>query len=597
MPWRTDLLDPIAGDNPSGADLRYDPIYDKIKEARREDDEAPQGQWARARKVADWAQVVKLSGDALATRSKDLQLAVWLTEAMLKRESLAGLRGGLELILGLLNNFWDTLYPAIEYDEDDEEKRYPDLEMRAAPLVWLGIKLDVAVKSIALNRAGHTYFQYQDGQVFGYEAACGGDYYKLEARKQAIEKQGRFQPEDFDRSFDDTPKAFYKQLNSDIRGSLKLLERVGPLCDEKFGDLSPSFLGLRKAIEDLQVVVDPLLAKKLELDPDPIEPDPVAEETGELTGDVLEALSVGGGAAAAPARAMTPEPTSRDDALSRVAAAAKYLRHEDPANPGPYLMLRGLRWGEVRASHVLEPKLLEAPATATRTQLKTAMLEARWPDLLEGCENAMGTPAGRGWIDLQRYAITACTRLGKEYHAVEAALRDTLRAYLTDVPKILEMTMMDDTPTANTETQAWLQEEIGIATGVAAAAGLEASADPAGHAGELARVGRTGEAVAAVARQIAQERSARGRFVAKTRLAAILVEAGQEAIATPILEELLAQIESFKLEEWESGEMVAEPLALMYSCLQKMNGDASLRQSLYLRICRLDALRALSCSV
>ena len=54
MPVREDLLQPIPGPHPGGASLRYDPVYDKLKEARREDDDIPQGEWARQRKVADW---------------------------------------------------------------------------------------------------------------------------------------------------------------------------------------------------------------------------------------------------------------------------------------------------------------------------------------------------------------------------------------------------------------------------------------------------------------------------------------------------------------------------------------------------------------
>ncbi len=50
MPLRSDIFDPIPGDNPGGENLRYAPIYDKIKEARRQDDDAPQGEWARERK-------------------------------------------------------------------------------------------------------------------------------------------------------------------------------------------------------------------------------------------------------------------------------------------------------------------------------------------------------------------------------------------------------------------------------------------------------------------------------------------------------------------------------------------------------------------
>jgi len=35
MPFPDELLNPIDGANPSGVNLRYDPIFDKIKEARR----------------------------------------------------------------------------------------------------------------------------------------------------------------------------------------------------------------------------------------------------------------------------------------------------------------------------------------------------------------------------------------------------------------------------------------------------------------------------------------------------------------------------------------------------------------------------------
>ena len=100
MPLRNDLLNPISADKPAGENLRYAPVYDKIKEARREDDDAPQGDWKRERKVADWPLVIKLISESLATKTKDLQLAAWLAEAMLRREGVAGLREVLELTSG-----------------------------------------------------------------------------------------------------------------------------------------------------------------------------------------------------------------------------------------------------------------------------------------------------------------------------------------------------------------------------------------------------------------------------------------------------------------------------------------------------------------
>jgi type VI secretion system protein ImpA len=73
-----------------------------------------------------------------------------------------------------------------------------------------------------------------------------------------------------------------------------------------------------------------------------------------------------------------------------------------------------------------------------------------------------------------------------------------------------------------------------------------------------------------------------------------MVEAGHDAVATPILEQLIADVESHRLEEWEAGELVAAPMALYYRVLEKTEGDPGTRQSLYLRICRLDPIQAIS---
>ena len=92
------VLAPIPGDHPAGKDLRYDPRYDQVKEARREDLELPPGGLATERKVADWAQVVTLGRQLLEKETKDLQLAAWLTESLFKKDGLVGLATGLTVV-------------------------------------------------------------------------------------------------------------------------------------------------------------------------------------------------------------------------------------------------------------------------------------------------------------------------------------------------------------------------------------------------------------------------------------------------------------------------------------------------------------------
>ena len=125
MPLRDDLLEPIAGENPSGPSLRYDRVYDQIKEARtEEDDSLPVGEWQRAAKKADFNLAIKLAGEALATRSKDLQLLAWLTEAHIKREGIGLLPPCLRLFLAMQEQFWETLHPEIE-DGDSRLRAMP----------------------------------------------------------------------------------------------------------------------------------------------------------------------------------------------------------------------------------------------------------------------------------------------------------------------------------------------------------------------------------------------------------------------------------------------------------------------------------------
>jgi type VI secretion system protein ImpA len=80
----------------------------------------------------------------------------------------------------------------------------------------------------------------------------------------------------------------------------------------------------------------------------------------------------------------------------------------------------------------------------------------------------------------------------------------------------------------------------------------------------------------------------------QAQLTRIMVESGFEAIARPILDEMMQRMENHKLEEWEAGSVLAQPLAALYQCLAKTGEDSSRQQQLYLKICRLDPVAAMS---
>src|SRR5690348_698324 len=103
------LLAPVSEDKPSGEYLRYSGIYDEISEARRADKDVPQGEWQTEIKVADFRKVISLAIPALEKDTKDLQIAAWLSEALVNEHGFIGLRDSLKLMSGFQENFWETL--------------------------------------------------------------------------------------------------------------------------------------------------------------------------------------------------------------------------------------------------------------------------------------------------------------------------------------------------------------------------------------------------------------------------------------------------------------------------------------------------------
>ncbi|HWR54825.1 MAG TPA: type VI secretion system protein TssA [Bryobacteraceae bacterium] len=615
MPLRDDLLNPIPGDNPSGENLRYAPIYDQIKEARREEEDIAQGEWQRERKKADWVLTSKLCSEALAKKSKDLQIAAWLTEAHLRREGYGGLLESLELLRNLLENFWDTLYPEIEDG---------DLEMRATPLEWVGSRLDKGVKLVTLTRTGLDWFNYRESRSVPYETDSG----KAEQRAQAIAEH-KLTPEEFDAAFDESPKGFYEDRMQQLTGCLESLDALAEFCDEKFADYSPNLGSLKKTLEEVKQVVHVLLTKKKQQESGGGVEQPVAASDGGW-GDSSEAAETPAesswsdpqpsytAAAAAPARALArpkgplaPEPVDRDDAIARVAGAARWLRQNDAYNPAGYLLVRALRWGELRVG-APEPDaaLLEAPPTEVRQEVKRLASEGYWQEALDAVENALAEPCGRAWLDAQRYAVQACENIG--YSAVAAAIKSELRALLTDIPSLVDRSLMDDTPTANAETRQWIADQVGTVAPAAApandwysaptpepdpeqqdAGGEERPPDAYDMAMQAMRSGDARGAVDILSQEAAQAPCGRVRFQRRVQLAQVCLGAGHPEVAMPILESLAEEIDRRKLEDWEPADTVAHALGLMYRAIQNTEMSPEEKHKLYSRICRLDPVQAL----
>lgn len=316
------FLEPIPGALPSGESLRYTNIYDKIREARREeDDKLPQGVWKSEVKKADWDQVDRLCTDALQNRSKDLQIAAWLTEAWLHLEGVGGLKRGLELVLELTKTFWDSIHP---------DMTSGGLELRIVPYEWINTRLSEEIQSVLItlpsDRAAHSY------HLLDYNEASRQS---LAGKKDQNQGAGKPSLAKISLSIDQTPTAFYRYMDESCTQALQAMTELEDILRLHLENDAPTFYRLREKLDTVQRFAlnvlsergEKMVAKNKLMAEVPPQPRPTKKS------------------------ALSPI-ESRDQAYAILGEVAAYLEKIEPHSPTPYLIRRSITWGGMSLSQV-----------------------------------------------------------------------------------------------------------------------------------------------------------------------------------------------------------------------------------------------------
>jgi len=318
------LLAPIPGERATGEDLRYAGLHDAIREERRADDGLEAGAWKRSPKSADWSHVVSLGTSALAGRTKDLQVAAWVAEALVRRHGLPGLREGLELVEGLLRVYWDGLYPPAE----------DDLEARHNGLAWLDQQLALALRTVPLTETrAHTFGSWEAACATPRRGATGRED---EEEQDDEEDDGTSARADaFRQAVAATSRHFYEDAIATARACREALQALRQTVDERFAGAGPSLRAVAGALEDIETVLARLLVEK---------PPPASSET------------ISAGMAAVESRAGAPPTRDEDDgdpvvsrveAVRRMRGVARYFRLAEPHSPVAYLVEKSVAWADM----------------------------------------------------------------------------------------------------------------------------------------------------------------------------------------------------------------------------------------------------------
>jgi type VI secretion system protein ImpA len=359
-------IDPIA---PAGEYLRYDPLYDRIAQARyTEDASLPQGVWQRPTQQADWPLVVELCTEALTRRSKDLQIALWLTEAWLHLDGLAGYSRGCNLILGLHRYFAATMHPAPELPAGTAPDAIalplnpadPSIEHRANLIQWLNEKLSIQVKLLPLTlpsaASGIDPFSLAD-----LEALLHQDQLQ---RRQSSAPQKSTGVNAFERSLALTELEFLSSMWAELQRAIEITDALDQMFDDCYGSANGGLLKLKEILQRMELAIAPALPEEeLEMD---------HEEGTDLQ---IQDHAPGASLATVPyATSSSPRITpdfpdspspsghvapiqSREDAYARLAEISAFLSQLEPHSPVPYLLQRAIAWGSMSLSELL-PELL-----------------------------------------------------------------------------------------------------------------------------------------------------------------------------------------------------------------------------------------------
>ena len=307
------LLAPISDAAPCGADLAFSPELDAIARARQFDDPSlAQGEWVTDLKEADWGFVVERCARLLAEQTKDLRLAVWLTEAAAKRHHLRGLGEGFRVLAGLCERYWDQgLYP--EADGGDQEQRIGNL-------AWILSRTRALVREMPLTEGRGMAYSTVDFEGARRRAAAGDADTPPRLADMEAAKRGN-------------STAFIEAMRADAEGCLDALAQLERAADERLGQDSPGFSQAREAVQALLHSLPAPAAA-----PQAVVP---AEASAEPAAGAQAVV-----AAPQPQAVVATAIRSRADAIAQLRLIAKFFRDTEPHSPVSYFAEKAASAGE-----------------------------------------------------------------------------------------------------------------------------------------------------------------------------------------------------------------------------------------------------------
>ncbi len=314
------LLAPIQPTMPTGLNPRNDPgssrIYYQLKDARsaaRLTERQADAESERAALAPEWRMVSELAQTILTNIGKDIEVAVWFTEAAIRLDGFAGLCAGFALLDGLTERYWPDLH---SLDADD-------VSGKVAPIT-------------GLNGSGAEGALIQPIRLAPFTQPGSGEPAGL-WHFMMMRRYGPGSPDAvvLANAVRGSSPAALRRIFQDITQALAHHTALAARLDALCGDETPPSSAIRNVIGEVVDAMRDIAGDALA--------DPPLEQRAEE-----EISAVGAPAENAPPAKMGPQPLrTRDDALRELSRVAAFFREHEPNAPTAYTIETLIRRAQI----------------------------------------------------------------------------------------------------------------------------------------------------------------------------------------------------------------------------------------------------------
>ena len=358
------LLIEISPDSPCGENLEQNFVFAQLESEAKIIPERQMGDVIIPEKSPDWRKICETSL-TLLERSRDLQVAMYLTCGLIQTEGFSGLDNGLTLINGLLQTFWDDVYPQTDPDDD-----YPVLRMNTLATLNDDKKIIEPLQNLPLTKSKLGEFSWNQIETVKSKLEALSHISQesyLESLKKSNDKDAPRTIEEakinatnylgtIEAAFNETSLNHLKEQNALIKHALEQTNAILAISSDKAGaGNAPDISRLINLFKSILKLLDEKIKLK---EATPLAPEGSDEEN-------LDGLSTSDGLIKTGVKAVKGNGIqSREDVIFAIDSICKYFEKYEPSSPVPFLLQRAKKLLSMNFMEILKDLTPEAVSQA-----------------------------------------------------------------------------------------------------------------------------------------------------------------------------------------------------------------------------------------